>query len=158
MKRLIPLLIVLILPTALFAQGQPGHEAKMLTKFGLNDTQISQVMDIQKKTMTTVRQDRVNIRLLKAQIAQALLPVNADMQAVNNLITQEAQRRADIQKAIVGGRVQLRQIMGDDIFAMYVRHLKAMHHRNFRGWGRRFWQERMHQEKGAEMDGDQQGA
>ena len=115
-------------------------------------------MDIQKKTMTTMRQDRVHIRLLKAEMAQALLPANVDMQAVNNLITQEAQTRADIQKARVGARVQLRQIMGDDIFHMYVRHLMAMHRQHFRGWGRRFGEERMHQERGARMNGDQQQA
>ena len=74
MKRLIPLLFVLLLPTALFAQSQPSHETKMLTQAGLNDTQIAQVMDIQKKTMTTVRQDRVHVRLLKAEMAVALLP------------------------------------------------------------------------------------
>ena len=156
MKRLIPLLLVLLLPSALFAQSQPSREAKMFAKFGLNDTQISQVMDIQKKTMTTMRQDRVHIRLLKAQMAQALLPANVDMQAVNNLITQEAQTRADIQKTRVGARVQLRQIMGDDIFHRYVRHLMAMHKQHFLGWGRRFWEERMHQERG--VNGDRQQA
>ena len=88
----------------------------MLAQFGLNDTQVSQVIDIQKKTMTTLRQDRVHIRLLRAQMAQDLLPAKVDMQAVNDLINQEAQTRADMQKAFVGARVQLRQIMGDDTF------------------------------------------
>ena len=155
MKRLICLLFVLVLPTALFAQSQPSREAKMLTQFGLNDTQVSQVMDIQKKTMTTVRQDRVHIRLLRAQMAQDLLPAKVDMQAVNDLITQEAQTRADMQKAFVGARVQLRQIMGDDAFHMYVKHFMAIHRR---GWMRRFRNERMHQEWGAQMDEGQQGS
>ena len=53
-------------------------------------------------------------------------PPNVDMQAVNNLITQEAQMRADIQKALIGVKVQLRQIMGDEIFHKYMRHLRAM--------------------------------
>jgi hypothetical protein len=156
MKRLMLLLSVLALPAALFAQGQPSHEAKMLTQFGLNDTQVSQVMDIQKKTIATVRQDRVHIRLLKAQMAQALLPVKVDMQAVNDLITQEAQTRADIQKTLVSARVQLRQIMGDDIFYMYLRHIRAMYRHHFHGWGHGFG-EGMHQQKnGGEMDGEHQ--
>src|SRR5208283_3443878 len=155
MKRLIPLLFMLALPAALFAQSQPSREAKMLTQFGLNDTQVSQVMDIQKKAMTTVRQDRVHIRLLRAQMAQDLLPAKVDMQAVNDLITQEAQTRADMQKAFVGARVQLRQIMGDDAFHMYVKHFMAIHRR---GWMRRFRNERMHQEWGAQMDEGQQGS
>ena len=158
MKRMIPLLFVLVLPTALFAQSQPSREAKMLTQLGLNDTQVSQVIDIQKKTMATVRQDRVHIRLLRAQMAQALLPAKVDMQAVNDLINQETQTRADIQKALVGARVQLRQIMGDDAFHMYVKHLMAMHRHHFRGWMRRFRNERMPQEWGAQIDGGQQGS
>jgi hypothetical protein len=136
MKRLIPLLFVLGLPTALFAQNQPNRETKMLQQFGLTDTQVSQVMDIQKKTITTVRQDRVHIRLLKAQIAQDLLPAKVDMQAVNDLISQEAQTRADMQKSLVGAKVQVRQIMGDDNFRIYLRHLKARYWHHSRGWNR----------------------
>ncbi len=147
MKRLIPLFFLLVLPTALFAQNQPSREAKMLSQFGLTDAQVSQVIDIQKKTMATIRQDRVHIRLLRAEMAQALLPANVDMQAVNNLITQEAQTRADIQKAFIGARVQLRQIMGDDAFHMYVRHLMAMH--------RHHWKENAQSQEWRQMDGDQ---
>lgn len=154
MKRLIPFFFMLVLPTALFAQNQAGGETKMLKQFGLDDTQISQVMDIQKKTMTTVRQGLVHIRLLKAQMAQDLLPAKVDMQAVNDLINQEAQTRADMQKAFVGARVQLRQIMGDDNFRMYVRHLMAMHRFHFRGRQRGFGNERMLRERGPQMDPD----
>lgn len=128
----------------------------MLTQAGLSDTQVSQVMDIQKKTVTTVRQDKVHIRLLKAQMAVALLPANVDMPALNNLITQEAQTRADIQKALIGAKVQLRQIMGDETFRKYIRHLGTMHRHHFRGWGRSFGNERMPQEKWQQKDGDQQ--
>jgi hypothetical protein len=63
--------------------------------------------------------------LLKAQIAQDLLPAKVDMQAVNDLISQEAQTRADLQKSLVGAKVQVRQIMGDDNFRIYFRHIKA---------------------------------
>ena len=154
MKRLIPLLFVLVLPSAVFAQGQPSREAAMLTKLGLSDTQVTQVMDIQKKTIVTIRQDRVHMRLLRAQMAQALLPTKVDMQTVNDLITQETQTRADMQKAFIGARVQLRQIMGDDIFYIYVRHLRAMHRHHFHGWGHEFEEQGMHHEQGAPMDGD----
>lgn len=137
MKKLLPLLVILALPTSLFAQAQQKPDARLLGRLGLNDAQISQVMDIQKKTSMTVRQDRVHIRLLRAQLAEALLPSSVDMQAVNNLISQQSQARADIQKALVGAQVQLRQVMGDDAFRLYARHLMAaMHRRHFHRWGR----------------------
>jgi hypothetical protein len=81
-------------------------------------------MDIQSKTATTVRQDAVQLRLLRAQMDKALLPTTVDMQAVNALITQMSQTRADMQKATVGARVQLRQLMGDDNFRSYVAYLR----------------------------------
>ena len=136
MKRLTLFVVVLALPAASFAQGAPTREAKMLGQLGLTDSQITQVMDIQKKTTTTVRQDGAQIRLLRAQMAQALLPSNPDMQKVNDLISQQSQARADMQKALVGARVQLREVMGDQAFHAYVRHLRAMHRRRFHRWGR----------------------
>ncbi|MGA2976469.1 MAG: hypothetical protein ABSF77_14260 [Spirochaetia bacterium] len=125
MKRLIPLLCMLALPTVLFAQNQVSRETRMLKQLGLDDNQVAQVMDIQKKTMTTIRQDMAQLRLLRAQMTQDLLPAKPDMQAVNDLISKEAQTRADMQKALVGARIQLRQIMGDDNFRAYMRRLMA---------------------------------
>ena len=120
MKRLIPLLF-LGLPLALFAQSPKTQETAMLKGFGLNDSQIAQVLDIQDKTRATIRQDTVQIRLLHAQMEKALLPATPNMQDVNGFITQISQARADLMKAFVGARVQLRQIIGDDNFPVYTR-------------------------------------
>jgi len=123
MKRLIPFLL-LVVPLAAFAQS-PGpaspkaRETELLKGFGLSDAQVAQVFDIQDKTRATVRQDAVQLRLLRAQMDKALLPVSPSMTDVNGYITQIAQTRADLMKAFVGARVQLRQIIGDDNFPVY---------------------------------------
>ncbi len=122
MKRLIPL-VFLALPVALFAQSPRDQETAMLKKLGLSDSQTAQVIDIQKKTRDTIRQDAVQLRLLHAQMEKALLPSNPNMQEVNGYISQMAQTRADLMKAFVGARVQLRQIIGDDNFPVYARFL-----------------------------------
>lgn len=124
MKRLLTVLLVLILPVAVFAQSPQGPEPKMLKQLGLNDGQVSQVLDIQGKTETAVRADAVQLRLLRAQLDKALLPANADMQSVNGIITQIGQTRVDMQKTLVAARVQLRQIMGDDNFRSYTRYIR----------------------------------
>ncbi|MGO9409702.1 MAG: hypothetical protein ACLQCB_03000 [Spirochaetia bacterium] len=123
MKRLIPL-VFLVLPVALFAQSPRDQESTMLKTFGLNDSQIAQVFDIQSKTRTSVRQDAVQIRLLHAQMEKALLPASPNMQEVNGYITQISQTTADLMKAFVGARVQLRQIIGDDNFPAYSRFIR----------------------------------
>jgi hypothetical protein len=124
MKRVVPFLLVLFLPLAIFAQTPQSAQMKMLKQLGLNDGQVSQVLDIQGKTMTTARADGVQLRLLRAQLDKALLPASPDMQAVNGIIAQIGQTRVDLQKTLVAARVQLRQIMGDDNFQVYMRHVR----------------------------------
>jgi Spy/CpxP family protein refolding chaperone len=128
-KRLIPFVLLLI-PAALFAQG-PGapaspraRETRMLKGFGLTDAQVTQVFDIQDKARTAVRQDTVQLRLLHAQMEKALLPAAPNMPDVNALISQMAQTRADIMKTLVGARVQLRQIIGEQNFPAYSRYIR----------------------------------
>jgi hypothetical protein len=129
MKRLIPI-VFLALPIALFAQSPQSPKARetaMLKGFGLSDSQIAQVFDIQNKTRTTIRQDAVELRLQHAQMEKALLPASPNMQEVNGYIAQMAQTRAELMKAFIGARVQLRQILGDDNFQTYARFI--MHRR-----------------------------
>ena len=128
MRRLFPVLFALILPMAGFAQSAPGPEGKMLKQLGLTDTQVSQVMDIQGKTRTSVHANAVQLRLLRAQLDKALLPSTVDMQGVNTLITQMGQVRVDMQKTLVAARVQLRQIIGDDGFRAYTRYIRRSMH------------------------------
>jgi hypothetical protein len=124
MKRFLPVVFALILPMAGFAQSGHGPEGKMLKQLGLTDAQVSQVMDIQGKTQTSMRANAVQLRLLRAQLDKALLPSTVDMQGVNTLIAQMGQVRVDMQKTLVAARVQLRQIMGDDSFRAYARYIR----------------------------------
>jgi Spy/CpxP family protein refolding chaperone len=132
MKRVFPLLF-LLLPAALFAQSpatpqaprsQKSQETALLKSFGLTDAQVAQVFDIQDKTKTTLRQDTVQLRLLRAQMDKALLPDTPNMNDVNGFITQMAQTRADVMKSLVGARVQLKQIIGTDNFPAYSRFIR----------------------------------
>lgn len=127
MKRLILLLSIMALPLAAFAQsaaGQARETNSLKQRLGLNDTQVSQVLDIQKTTFETVQRDRVHARLLQAEISEALLPQSVDQAKVNELIDQVAQTRADMEKALVGARIQLRSIMSDGAFATYMQLLR----------------------------------
>ena len=140
MKRLISVFF-LLLPLAAFAQvpmNPKARETELLKSFSLNDSQISQVFDIEDKTRATIRQDVVQLRLLHAQMEKALLPASPNMQEVNGYISQMAQTRAELMKAFVGARVQLRQIIGDDNFPAYARfimHRFGFHRAGHPGFG-----------------------
>ncbi len=122
MKRLIAIFF-LMLPVALFASSK-DRETALLKKYGLSDSQITQVFDIQDQMRATIRQDAVQLRLLHAQMEKALLPANPDMQEVNGFIDQIAQTRSELMKALVGARVQLRQIIGEQNFPAFSRFLR----------------------------------
>lgn len=127
MKRLVLVLVVLALPIAAFAQSAPrqSREATFLKQqLGMNDSQVSQVLSIQKSTFDAVRNDRVHLRLLRAEIAEALLPQTVDQGKVNNLIDQVARTRADMEKSLIGARIQLRSIMGDQAYWTYMRFVR----------------------------------
>jgi hypothetical protein len=131
MKRIFPVvaLSLLFIPLMAFAQNQQSPNAAALKKLGLSDAQVTQVMDVQKKTQDLVRQDSVSLRLIRDKIDQALLPANPDVKAVNGLVDQAAQTRAEMQKALLGARIQLRQIMGDDNYRQYIRSFGRFHRR-----------------------------
>jgi hypothetical protein len=135
MKRVLPFILVLFLPIAVFAQSAQtpqSAQTRLLKQLGLNDGQVSQVLDIQGKTMTTARADVAQLRLLRAQLDKALLPASPDMTAVNGIIAQIGQTRVDMQKALVAARVQLRQIIGDDNFRLSMRHVRQHFGMNMR--------------------------
>jgi hypothetical protein len=133
MKRLAVFLLLCALPAALFAQGRPDPEKQFLQQRGLNDAQVTQVLDIQGKVRAALRADVVQLRLLRAQMDKALLPAPAsvDMQAVNGFISQMAQVRVDMQKTLVGAQLQLRTILGDDGFRAYMHRVRGQFHRSF---------------------------
>jgi hypothetical protein len=80
--------------------------------------QIAQVRDIEKSTRATIQSDLAHLQLLNAKTKVALPPVNAnaDPQAVDKLIDQKSQLRAEMEKAFALAEVQLQQIMGKDNF------------------------------------------
>lgn len=130
MKRSLIVLVAVLLPAAIFAQAQgQGRDLMrnvngMLKGFGLTDDQIAQVQTIEKSAREAVRVDFTHIRLVQAQIAEALLPANPDAQAINALIEKKGQFRVEIDKALMAARIQLKGIMGNDNFAKYESALK----------------------------------
>jgi Spy/CpxP family protein refolding chaperone len=124
MKRLALATLLVLMPLAVFAQAQQGPENRMLKQLGLTDAQVTQVLDIQAKTREAMRQDAAQARLLRAQIEKAMVAGTVDMQAVNALVDQLSQARAAAQKTFLAARLQLRQIMGPDKLQEYMRHLR----------------------------------
>jgi Spy/CpxP family protein refolding chaperone len=131
MQKLAIVALVALIPLTLFAQAPSSkptepfrdRQTALLKSFKLSDAQIAQVLDIEKAARSAAQGDFAHIRLLNAEIRVALLPSNAnpDLQAIEKLIDQKAQFRADAEKAFTAAKVQLIQIMGNDNFNRLIR-------------------------------------
>jgi|GEM_PF-2241067 Spy/CpxP family protein refolding chaperone len=121
MRRTLVIALALLVPTVLLAQGRGGDETGMLKGFGLDDAQVAQVTAIEKSTREALRADFTHIGLIRAQIAEALLPAAPDEQTINALIDKKGQLRIDIDKNLMSARIQLVKIMGEENFAKFAR-------------------------------------
>ena len=123
MKRLLVFAAAILIPALSFAQIPQDRGTKLLRDLGLSDAQIAQVQDVENKARTAIKDDLVHLRLLKAQINEAMLPSNAkpDLAAINKLVDQKAQLRGDMEKTFLAAKVQLMGIMGKDSFDKYAR-------------------------------------
>jgi hypothetical protein len=138
MSKFTPLIVLALVlsPAFLFAQTLQNRESGALRQLGLSDTQISQVLDLQTKMQTTVRDNMVHLRLIRAQIDEALLPDNPNMQKVNGLVDDQARIRAGMEKELLADRVKLRQIVGDQLYPQLLRMERRMAgDRGRRGYG-----------------------
>lgn len=126
MKRIPMLAMALLVPVVLFAQTPLDRNAAALKRLGLTDDQAAKVEAVVTATRTKVKDDLVHIRLIKAQIDEAILPSTAqpDMGAVGKLVDQQSQLRADMEKSLLSAEVQLIQIMGRENFQKYYRSLR----------------------------------
>ena len=127
MKKITVVALALLTPVVMFAQVPPDRGTIALKRMGMTDDQVSKITAIVKTAETKVKDDKIHIGLVKAQIKDAILPSTAalDMAAIDRLVDQETQLRADMEKSVLSAEVQLIKIMGRDDFEAYFRLIRA---------------------------------
>jgi hypothetical protein len=127
MKRITVLALALLTPVVMFAQVPPDRGALALKRMGMSDDQVTKITAIVKTAETKVKDDKIHIGLIKARIKDAIMPSTAalDMAAIDKLVDQEAQVRADMEKTVLSAEVELIKIMGRDDFESYSRMIRA---------------------------------
>jgi len=133
MKRYLPLLLVLLFPLSIFAQPRAADENGLLKSLGLNDSQITQVTTLQKSTEEGVRADMTHIRLVQAQIEEALLAAAPDSSAINALIDKKGALRVEIEKSLMSAKLQLIRLLGRDKAESYLGFVMRAMHPRFQG-------------------------
>ena len=148
MMKLLASAVLLAAGTLAFAQtGDEGaaNPAKHLKSLGLNDTQITQVTDIWTKTEGFARTQMAQIRVIHAQIDLAMSAPSPDLNAVNALVDKGTQLQADLRKKVLAAEVQVKQIVGDQVFYRLKEGFLARHRMGLMG-GHPLMKDRMDRE------------
>jgi hypothetical protein len=127
-------LFLLLVPVLAHARADQPAAKDSLKKLGLSDTQVTQVLDVQKATRTQIQASIADLRIARAQLATLLLPANVDMEQVNKLLAKEQELRTTIARTGIEAQIKLRQIMRDDTYFNYRRDFMRSHRTLIRGW------------------------
>lgn len=136
MKTFVRILIFASLTTlATHAFAQPAPEPRhgdfqpqeMLKHWGLTDDQSKQVLDLWTQQQTVAAPQRAQIRVLNAQIDEALTTSHPDLGAINALVDKKTQAQAELQKQRLAVIVQIHQIVGDKLFYQLEAHWLRSH-------------------------------
>ena len=121
MKRILWLLLFALLPTLIYAQDLQTQARHYLSGLGVSNGEITRIVDIQTNTRTQVREAQLELNVLKAQLDQALFPMNVDMNKVQKLLDRSLGLKMKAELARIRERVEIRKILGDYKYAAYQR-------------------------------------
>ncbi|HUZ17941.1 MAG TPA: hypothetical protein VMV68_06115 [Spirochaetia bacterium] len=123
MKRLLPLLMLIIAPALLQAQADQPQARKYLHNIGVSDVDITKIFQTEYQTQRQVREVQLELNILRAELEKALFPVNADMHEVQRLLNESLQWKLKSELATINARVEIRKLLGDVKYAEYQRYL-----------------------------------
>jgi hypothetical protein len=123
MKRLLPVLMLIIAPVLLQAQADQPQTRKYLHNIGVSDADITKIFQTEYQTQYQVREAQLELNVLKAELEKTLFPVNADMHEVQRLLSESLQWKLKSELATINARVEIRKLLGDLKYAEYERYL-----------------------------------
>ncbi len=137
MKRFIVAAILLAFAGAA-AFSQEVKDRQFWQNLGLSDSQIDQATAIYDRTQKDVREARVELDVLKAELRRALYQGATDMTQVEKLLRSSMDWEYKLRLAQISRQVELRKLLGD---RLYARLLEAIHEhrRGGRGGPARNW-------------------
>jgi Spy/CpxP family protein refolding chaperone len=137
-SRIVACAVFAVVAGTAFSQPAPGpapvpNRTEWLKHAGLTDDQVKQVTDILAKHRTDAAPQLAQLKVLNAQIEQAMTGPSPDVKAASALVDKKAQLRADLEKQFLAAQAQIHQVVGDQ---KYVELKRAFfeHHRRMAMW------------------------
>lgn len=126
-----------------FTYSQDWENPEVLERLGLEKDDVEQVREIFEKTEKEIRQARIELDILKAQLRKLLFEEQVNMREVERQLRQSLEWELKQRMAHIRRQVQLRELLGD---AKYARLTEAMEKR--RQWTEQERRVREETEKG----------
>lgn len=125
MKRLM-IVLVLGLLAAGFSYTQDWDNPEILERLGLKEAQVQEIQEIFEKTEGEIREARLEIDVLRAQLRKLLFQEQVNMREVEQLLRQSLDWEFKERMAQIRRQVELRELLGD---AKYARMTQAFQRR-----------------------------
>ena len=116
MKKLI-FIVVLGLLAGGFSYGQDWDNPEALGRLGLDQGQVEKIREIFEQTEREIREARVEIDVLRAQLRKLLFEEQVNMREVERLLRQSLDWELKERMAQIRRQVELRQLLGDAKYA-----------------------------------------
>ena len=125
MKRLMLFLVMGLLAVG-FSYAQDWDNPELLERLDLDEQQVEKIREIFEETEKEIRQARVEIDVLRAQLRKLLFEEQVDMREVERMLRQSLEWELKQRMAQIRRQVELRELLGD---AKYARMSQAIEKR-----------------------------
>ena len=124
MKRLI-LICLLGLIAVGFAYSQDWDNPQILKRLDLGEEEIANIREVFEKTEMEIREARLEIDILKAQLRKLLFQQQVNMREVERLLRDSLEWEMKERMAQIQRQVQLRTLLGDTKYARLTETVEA---------------------------------
>ena len=116
MKRLM-LVVALSLLAVGFSYGQDWDNPEILKRLNLDEEQTEKVREIFERTEKEIREARLEIDVLRAELRRLLFQEQVDMREVERMLRRSLEWELKERMAQIRRQVELRELLGDSKYA-----------------------------------------
>ena len=113
MRRWLPVLLLVGAGAAL-GYGQALDNPKIVERLQLTPAEVTRLEEIRERIERTVREARLEIRVLQASIKRLLFDPQVDLKEVEGLLRRAMEWELKLRMAQVTGQVEARRLLGDE--------------------------------------------
>jgi hypothetical protein len=141
MKKLLMIFVLTLLAVG-FTYSQDWDNPQLLERLGLDEEEAEQIREIFEKTEREIREARIEIDILKAQLRKLLFEEQVNMREVERQLRQSLEWELKERMAHIQRQTQLRELLGDAKYARLVETIERQRRYQFEEQERRAREEK----------------